>query len=74
MSIDTVLAELKRGANEILIEDELRERLRKGKRLRIKATPWLVQYEYWLFEFWRNLNQRKKSINFMMLDQKSFSF
>jgi tyrosyl-tRNA synthetase len=37
VSIDTVLAELKRGANEILIEDELRERLKKGKKLRIKA-------------------------------------
>lgn len=37
MSIDAVLAELKRGANEILIEDELRDRLKKGKKLRIKA-------------------------------------
>lgn len=37
MSIDTVLAELKRGANEVLIEDELRDRLKKGKKLRIKA-------------------------------------
>ncbi|MBY0376943.1 MAG: tyrosine--tRNA ligase [Gammaproteobacteria bacterium] len=37
MSIDTVLAELKRGANEILIEEELRDRLKKGKKLRIKA-------------------------------------
>ncbi|MCD6045141.1 MAG: tyrosyl-tRNA synthetase [Gammaproteobacteria bacterium] len=37
MSIDTVLAELKRGANEILIEEELHDRLKKGKKLRIKA-------------------------------------
>ncbi len=37
MSIDTVLAELKRGTNEILIEEELHDRLKKGKKLRIKA-------------------------------------
>jgi tyrosyl-tRNA synthetase len=37
VSIDTVLAELKRGANEILIEEELHDRLKKGKKLRIKA-------------------------------------
>ncbi len=37
VSVDTVLAELKRGANEILIEEELRDRLKSGKKLRIKT-------------------------------------
>ena len=36
-SVDEVLAVLKRGADELLVEDELRERLRNGERLRVKA-------------------------------------
>ncbi len=37
IEVDDILTELKRGAQEILIESELRERLRSGKRLRVKA-------------------------------------
>ncbi len=37
MSIEASLAELKRGTDEILIEKELRERLEKGEKLRVKA-------------------------------------
>ncbi|MBS3799035.1 tyrosine--tRNA ligase [Pseudoalteromonas sp. BDTF-M6] len=35
--LQTALAEIKRGAEEILLEDELAERLKSGKKLRIKA-------------------------------------
>jgi len=35
--LDKALAELKRGAEEILLEDELLERLKSGKKLKIKA-------------------------------------
>ncbi|MBQ4860898.1 tyrosine--tRNA ligase [Pseudoalteromonas sp. MMG013] len=37
MDLDTAFAEIKRGAEEILIEDELKERLKSGKKLKIKA-------------------------------------
>lgn len=37
MDLQTALAEIKRGAEEILIEDELVEKLKSGKRLKIKA-------------------------------------
>lgn len=37
MSTDAVFAELKRGCDEILIEEELHQQLKKGKKLRIKA-------------------------------------
>ncbi|WP_040698008.1 tyrosine--tRNA ligase [Pseudoalteromonas citrea] len=37
MDLDTAFAEIKRGAEEILIEDELQERLKSGKKLKIKA-------------------------------------
>jgi tyrosyl-tRNA synthetase len=36
-SVDDALAVVKRGADELLVEDELRERLRNGERLRVKA-------------------------------------
>jgi tyrosyl-tRNA synthetase len=36
-SVDDALAVVKRGAEELLIEQELRERLTKGERLRVKA-------------------------------------
>ncbi|MCG7544342.1 tyrosine--tRNA ligase [Pseudoalteromonas sp. MM17-2] len=35
--LQTALAEIKRGAEEILLEEELAERLKSGKKLRIKA-------------------------------------
>ncbi|MEO2267015.1 tyrosine--tRNA ligase [Pseudoalteromonas pernae] len=35
--LDKALAEIKRGAEEILLEDELVERLKSGKKLKIKA-------------------------------------
>ena len=35
--IQAALAEIKRGAEEILIEDELVEKLKSGKKLKIKA-------------------------------------
>ncbi|MEM0516439.1 tyrosine--tRNA ligase [Pseudoalteromonas sp. YIC-827] len=35
--LQTALAEIKRGAEEILLEDDLVERLKSGKKLRIKA-------------------------------------
>ncbi|MEM5545276.1 tyrosine--tRNA ligase [Pseudoalteromonas fuliginea] len=37
MDLQTALAEIKRGAEEILIEDELVEKLKTGKKLKIKA-------------------------------------
>ncbi|MBQ4876136.1 tyrosine--tRNA ligase [Pseudoalteromonas luteoviolacea] len=37
MDIETAFAEIKRGAEDILIEDELKEKLKSGKKLRIKA-------------------------------------
>ena len=37
VSTDAVFAELKRGCDEILIEEELHQQLKKGKKLRIKA-------------------------------------
>jgi tyrosyl-tRNA synthetase len=37
VEFETALAEIKRGAEEILIEDELKERLKSGKKLKIKA-------------------------------------
>lgn len=37
MDLQTALAEVKRGAEEILIEDELVEKLKSGKKLKIKA-------------------------------------
>mgnify|MGYP000379919980 FL=1 len=37
VDLDTAFAEIKRGAEEILIEDELQERLKSGKKLKIKA-------------------------------------
>ncbi|MBE0369202.1 tyrosyl-tRNA synthetase [Pseudoalteromonas aurantia 208] len=37
VDLDTAFAEIKRGAEEILIEDELKERLKSGKKLKIKA-------------------------------------
>ena len=37
MDLQTALAEIKRGAEEILIEDELVEKLKSGKKLKIKA-------------------------------------
>jgi len=37
MSVEETLAAIKRGADEILVEEDLRERLKKGERLRIKA-------------------------------------
>ncbi|WP_372761726.1 tyrosine--tRNA ligase [Pseudoalteromonas sp.] len=37
MDLQTALAEIKRGAEEILIEDELIEKLKSGKKLKIKA-------------------------------------
>jgi len=37
VDLQTALAEIKRGAEEILIEDELVERLKSGKKLKIKA-------------------------------------
>ena len=37
VDFETALAEIKRGAEEILIEDELKERLKSGKKLKIKA-------------------------------------
>jgi len=37
VDFETALAEIKRGADEILIEDELKEKLKSGKKLRIKA-------------------------------------
>ncbi|HZN23300.1 MAG TPA: tyrosine--tRNA ligase [Burkholderiales bacterium] len=36
-SVNEALAVVKRGAHELLVESELRERLRKGERLRVKA-------------------------------------
>ncbi|KZN47309.1 tyrosine--tRNA ligase [Pseudoalteromonas luteoviolacea] len=35
--IETAFAEIRRGAEDILIEDELKEKLKSGKKLRIKA-------------------------------------
>ncbi|MBQ4811892.1 tyrosine--tRNA ligase [Pseudoalteromonas luteoviolacea] len=37
MDIETAFAEIKRGAEDILVEDELIEKLKSGKKLRIKA-------------------------------------
>src|SRR5476649_726202 len=37
VSIEEALQIIRRGAEEILLEDELAERLKSGKRLRIKA-------------------------------------
>jgi len=37
VSVDEALAVIRRGADEILVETELQERLRKGERLRVKA-------------------------------------
>lgn len=37
MDLQTALAEIKRGTEEILIEDELVEKLKSGKKLKIKA-------------------------------------
>ncbi|MFC3031083.1 tyrosine--tRNA ligase [Pseudoalteromonas fenneropenaei] len=37
MDLETAFAEIKRGAEEILLEDELKEKLKSGKKLRIKA-------------------------------------
>ncbi|MCG7546523.1 MULTISPECIES: tyrosine--tRNA ligase [Pseudoalteromonas] len=37
MDIETAFAEIKRGAEDILVEDELKEKLKSGKKLRIKA-------------------------------------
>jgi len=37
VDLQTALAEIKRGAEEILIEDELVEKLKSGKKLKIKA-------------------------------------
>ncbi|KZN52056.1 tyrosyl-tRNA synthetase [Pseudoalteromonas luteoviolacea H33] len=37
VDIETAFAEIKRGAEDILIEDELKEKLKSGKKLRIKA-------------------------------------
>jgi tyrosyl-tRNA synthetase len=37
VDLQTALAEIKRGAEEILIEDELIEKLKSGKKLKIKA-------------------------------------
>ena len=37
MSVESILAEIKRGTQEILVEDELVERLQTGKKLKIKA-------------------------------------
>ena len=34
---DAVFEELQRGVEEILVEDELKERLRSGRRLRVKT-------------------------------------
>ncbi|NVJ64960.1 MAG: tyrosine--tRNA ligase, partial [Gammaproteobacteria bacterium] len=34
---DKALAEIKRGSDEILVEEELIERLKSGKKMRIKA-------------------------------------
>lgn len=37
VDFETAFAEIKRGAEEILIEEELKEKLKSGKKLRIKA-------------------------------------
>ncbi|WP_261592668.1 tyrosine--tRNA ligase [Pseudoalteromonas holothuriae] len=37
MDLETAFAEIKRGAEEILIEDDLKEKLKSGKKLKIKA-------------------------------------
>ncbi|MBD1584203.1 tyrosine--tRNA ligase [Pseudoalteromonas sp. S16_S37] len=37
MDFETAFAEIKRGAEEILIEDDLKEKLKSGKKLKIKA-------------------------------------
>ena len=37
MSLEQTLAEIRRGTEEILVEDELIEKLKSGKKLRIKA-------------------------------------
>ena len=37
LSIDEALAVIRRGADEILVEDELIQRLKEGRRLRVKA-------------------------------------
>jgi len=37
VDIETAFAEIKRGAEDILVEDELKEKLKSGKKLRIKA-------------------------------------
>jgi tyrosyl-tRNA synthetase len=38
VDFETALAEIKRGAEEILIEDELKERLKSGKKLKLKRV------------------------------------
>ena len=37
MSLEQTLAEIRRGTEEILVDDELVEKLKSGKKLRIKA-------------------------------------
>ncbi|WMN61430.1 tyrosine--tRNA ligase [Pseudoalteromonas xiamenensis] len=37
MDLETAFAEIQRGAEEILLEDELKDKLKSGKKLRIKA-------------------------------------
>ncbi|AUJ71110.1 MULTISPECIES: tyrosine--tRNA ligase [Pseudoalteromonas] len=37
MDLETAFAEISRGAEEILLQDELKEKLKSGKKLRIKA-------------------------------------
>nr|WP_239032210.1 tyrosine--tRNA ligase [Pseudoalteromonas sp. MMG022] len=37
VDLETAFAEIKRGAEEILIEDDLKEKLKSGKKLKIKA-------------------------------------
>ncbi|WP_152087587.1 tyrosine--tRNA ligase [Pseudoalteromonas sp. A25] len=37
MDFETAFAEIKRGAEEILVEDDLKEKLKSGKKLKIKA-------------------------------------
>ena len=37
MDLETAFAEISRGAEEILLQEELKEKLKSGKKLRIKA-------------------------------------
>ena len=51
-NLETALAEIKRGAEEILVEEELIAKLKEGRPLRIKLDgPYCTGYSPWAYGY-----------------------